>query len=90
MGGTSTRWAPLSLKFLTRSLMSNHHNLNLGEGSPFLVGEVKGISGFDTKILIRFSFLKAKEATTTGKAEVERCPKMPWLKPSWRANLWGL
>ena len=67
--------------------MSNHRDLNLGEGSPFLVGEVKGVLGFDTQILIRFSFLKAKEATITGKAEVERCPRMPWSKPSWHANL---
>jgi len=56
--------------------------LNLGEGNPILVGEVKGISGLNTKILMRFSFLKAKEATTAGKAEVERCPNMPWSKPS--------
>ena len=67
--------------------MSNHHDLNLGEGSPLLVGEVKGVSKFDTQILTRFSFLKAKEATTVGKAEVERCPRMPWSKPSWWANL---
>ena len=60
--------------------MSDHHDLD--EGSPFLVGEVKGISGFDTKILIRFYFSKAKEATIIGKTEVERCPKMPWSKPS--------
>jgi len=70
--------------------MLNHHDLNLGEGNPALVGEVKGISGLDTNILIRFSLLKAKEATTVGKPRVERCPSMPWSKPNWRANLWGL
>ena len=57
--------------------MSNHYDLNLGEGSPILVGEVKGILGLDTKILMRFYFLKARETTTTGKAKVERCPSMP-------------
>ena len=77
------------LKFLTRSLMSNHHDLNLGKGNPFLVGEVKGITELDTNILMRFSFLKAREATTGGKAKVERCPSVPWSKPSWWANLWG-
>ena len=66
--------------------MSDHHDLNLGEASPFLVGEMKGILGFDTKILTRF-FLKAKKATTKSKVEVERCPKMPSSKPSWQANL---
>ena len=66
--------------------MLNHHDLNLGEGSPLLVGEMKGVSRFDTQILKRFSF-KAKEATTAGKAKVERCPRMPWSKPSWQANL---
>jgi len=54
------------------------------------VGEVKRILGLDTKIIMRFSFLKAKEATTTGKAKVERCPSMPWSKPNWQANLWAL
>ena len=79
-------------KFLTCSLMTNHHNLNLGKGNPTLVGEVKGILGLDTNILIRFSLLKAKEATTTSKArvEVERCPNMPWSRPNWQENLWGL
>ena len=62
--------------------MSDHHDLYLGEGSPFLVGEVKGISGLDTKILMRFSLLKAREATTAGKAKVEKCPNMPWSKPN--------
>ena len=57
--------------------MSDHHVLNLGEGSLVLMGEVKGISGLDTKILMRFSLLKAKEATTAGKAKVDRCPSMP-------------
>jgi len=60
IGGTSTRWAPLSLKFLIRSLMSDHHDLNLGEGIPVLVGDVKGILGLVTNILMRFSLLKAK------------------------------
>ena len=87
IGGTSTHWAPLSSKFLRCSLMSDHHNLNLGEGSPVLVGEVKGILGLDTNILMRFSFLKAKEATTAGKAKVKRCPSMPWSKPNLWANL---
>ena len=63
--------------------MSDYHDLNLGEGNPFLVGEVKGISGLNTKILMRFSFLKAKEATTAGKAKVKRCLSMPWSKPNW-------
>ena len=58
--------------------MSNHHDSNLGEGSLDLMGEAKGISGLDTKILMRFSLLKAREATTAGKAKVERCPRMPW------------
>ena len=44
--------------------------MNLGEGRPVLVGEVKGILGLDTNILMRFSFLKAKEATTAGKVKV--------------------
>ena len=78
IGGTSTRWALLSPKFLTHSLMSDHHDLNLGEGNPVLVGEVKEISGLVTNILMRFSLLKAKEATTVGKAKVEKCPSMPW------------
>ena len=43
---------------------------------------MKGISRLDTNILIIFSFLKAKEATMVGKAEIERCPKMPWSQPS--------
>ena len=68
--------------------MSDHHELNLGEGSLVLVGEVKGISGLDTKILMRFSLLKAKEATTVGKTKVERCSSMPWSISNWRANLW--
>ena len=67
--------------------MLDHHDLNLGEGSPFLVGEVRKILGLKTKILMRFSFLKAREAITVGKANVERCPSMPWSKPSWRTNL---
>ena len=37
---------------------------------------MKEILGLDTNILMIFSFLKAKEATTVGKAEVERCPKI--------------
>ena len=70
---------PLSSKFLTHSLISSHHDLNLGEGSPALVGEVKGTSGLDTSIPMRFSFLKPKEATTTGKVKVEWwCPNTPW------------
>ena len=82
IGGTSTHWVPLFPKFLTRSLMSNHHDLNLGEGGPILVREVKGISGLDTSISMRFSFLKPEEATTTGKVKVERCPNTPWSKPN--------
>ena len=70
--------------------MSDHHDLNLGEGRPVLVGEVKGILELDINILTRFSLLKAKEATTTSKAKVERCSSIPWSKPNWRANLWGL
>ena len=62
--------------------MSDHHDLNLGEGNPILVEEVKGISGIDTKILMRFSLLKAREATAVGKAKVERCHSMPWSKPN--------
>ena len=62
--------------------MSDHHDLNLGESNPVLVGEVKGISGLVTNILMRFSLLKAKEATTTGRANVEKCPNMPWSKPN--------
>nr|POE75236.1 hypothetical protein CFP56_14271 [Quercus suber] len=58
-----------------------------GEGSPVLVGEVKGISRLDINILMRFSFLKAKEATTAGKAKVERFLSMPWSKPNLWANL---
>jgi len=54
------------------------------------MGEVKWISGLDTNILIRFSLLKAKEATTVGKAKVERCPGMPWSKTNWQVNQWGL
>ena len=56
--------------------MSDDHDLNLGEGNPVLVGEVKGISSLVTNILMRFSLLKA-EATTMGKAKVEKCPSMP-------------
>ena len=56
MGGTSIRWLPLSLKFLTHSLTLDYHDLNLGEGSLVLVGEIKGISGLDTKILMRFQY----------------------------------
>ena len=67
--------------------MSDHHDLNQGEGNLVMVGEVKGISGLNTNILMRFSILKAKEATTMSKAKVERCPSMPWSKPNWRANL---
>ena len=63
--------------------MSDHLDLNLGEGSPFLVGEIKGISRLETKILMRFSFLKAREAITAGKAKVEKCPSTPWSKPNW-------
>ena len=70
--------------------MSDHYDLNLGEGSPFLVGEVKGISGLDTKILMMFSFLKAREAITIGKVRVEKCPSMPSSKPNWQENLWEL
>ena len=77
IGGTSTPWAPLSPKFLTHSLISDH-DLNLSEGSPALVGEVKGIWGLDTNILMRFSLLKPKEATIAGKAKVEKCPNTPW------------
>ena len=66
----------------------DHHDLNLGEGSPVLVGEVKGILGLDTKILMRFSLLKTREATTAGKAKVERCPSMLWSKPNLWENLW--
>ena len=73
IGGTSTPWVPLSPKFLTRSLISDH-DLNLSEGSPTLVGEVKGISGLDTNILMRFSLLKPKEATIAGKTKVESAP----------------
>ena len=60
--------------------MSDHHDLD--EGSTFLVGEVKGILGLNTKILMRFSFLKAREATIAGKAKVDRCLSMPWSKPN--------
>ena len=67
-------------KIPTRSMMSDHYDL--GEGSPFLVGEVKGILGLDPKILMRFSFLKTREATTAGKAKVDRCPSVPWSKPN--------
>ena len=88
--GTSTCWAPFSPKSLTHSLMSDHHDLNLGEGSPTPKGEVKGILELDSNILMRFSLLKPKEATTVGKAKVEKCPNAPWSKPNWRANLWGL
>ena len=70
--------------------MSDHHDLNLGEGNPVLVGDVKEISRLVTNILMRFSLLKAKEATTAGKTKVGKCPSMPWSKPNWRANLWGL
>ena len=66
------------LKFQTRSLMSNHHDLNLGKGNPFLVGEVKGITELDTNILMRFSFVKAREGTTASKAKIEKGPNMPW------------
>nr|POE66822.1 hypothetical protein CFP56_52032 [Quercus suber] len=54
--------------------MSNHHDLNLGEGSPILMGEVKGILGLVINILMRFSLLKAKDATTTSRAKVESVP----------------
>ena len=87
IGGTSTRWAPLSPKFLTHSLTLNHYDLNLGEGSLVLVGEVKGISGLGTNILMIFSFLKAKKATTADRAKVKKCPNMPWSKTNWQANL---
>ena len=73
IGETSTSWALLSPKFLTRSLISDH-DLNLSEDSPSLVGEVKGISGLDTNILMRFYLLKPKEATIAGKAKVESAP----------------
>ena len=88
--GKSTHWAPLSLKSLTCSLMSDHHDINLGEGSLALVGQVKGTSGLDTNFLIKFSLLKAKVATAVGKARVERCPSMPWLNLNWRAILLGI
>ena len=51
---------------------------------------MKGILELDTNILMRFSLLKNKEATTASKAKVEKCPNAPWSKPNWQANLWGL
>lgn len=66
--------------------MSAHHDLNLGEGSLALNGEVKGILEPDTNILMRFSLLKPKDTTTTSKAKVERRPNTPWLKPNWRVE----
>ena len=84
IGGTSICWAPLSQKFLIHSLISNYHDLNLGECSPTLDGKVKGISKPNTNILIMFSLLKPKDATIAGKAKVERCPNTPWSKRAWR------
>ena len=70
--------------------MSDHHDLNLGEGNLVLVGQVKGILGLVTNILMRFSLLKPKEATTADKTKVKKCPNTPWSKSNWQANLWGL
>ena len=62
--------------------MSDHYDLNLSKGSLVLAGEVKGISGLVTNILMRFSLLKAKEAITARRAKVKKCPSMPWSKPN--------
>nr|POF05065.1 hypothetical protein CFP56_35626 [Quercus suber] len=75
LGGMSTRWDPLSPKFLTRSLILDHHVLNLGKGNPTLDGEVRGTSELGTNTLIRFPLLKANDATVVGGAGVEKCPK---------------
>ena len=70
--------------------MPDHHVLNLGEGNPTLNGKAKGTLEQDTNTLIKFSFLKANDATIAGRAGVEKCPYTPWSKPNWQANLRGL
>ena len=70
--------------------MSDRHDLNLGEGNLVLVGQVKGILGLVTNILMRLSLLKPKEATMEDKTKVEKWPNTPWSKLNWQANLWGL
>ena len=87
IGGMSTRWDPFSPKFLTRSLILDHHALNLGEGNLALDGEAKGTSEPSTNTLMRFPLLKANDANVAGGVRVEKCPSMPWSKPNWRANL---
>ena len=62
IGGMSTCWDPLSPKFLTRSLIPEHHALNLGEGNLALDGEAKGTSEPSTNTLMRFPLLKANDA----------------------------
>ena len=78
IGGMSTRWDPLSPKFLIHSLILVHHVLNLGEGNLTLDGEAMGTLELGTNTLMRFPLLKAKDATIVGGARVERCPSMPW------------
>ena len=87
MGGMSTCWDPLSLKFLTHSLILDYHVLNSGEGNPTLDREAKGTSELGTNTLMRFPLLKANDATIVGRAGVEKCPSTPWSKPNWLANL---
>lgn len=87
IGRMSTHWDPLSLKFLTCSLILDHHVLNLGEGNPTLDGEARGTSEPDTNTLMRFPLLKVKDATIANRAEVEKFPSTPWSKPNWQPNL---
>ena len=61
IGGISTCWDPFSPKFLTRSLIPNHHVLNLGEGNPTFDGEARVTLELGTNTLIRFPLLKAKD-----------------------------
>ena len=82
MGGMSTCWDPLSLKFLTCSLMPDHHVLNLGEGNPILDEEARGTSKLDTNTLMKFPLLKDNDATIAGRDRMEKCPSTPWSKPN--------
>lgn len=70
IGGISTRWDPLSPKFLTCSLITDHHALNLGEGNPTLDGEARGTSKLGTNTLMRFPLLKVNDATVAGGARM--------------------
>lgn len=77
MGGMSTCWDQLSLKFLMCFLMPDHHVLNLGEGNSILDGETRGTLELDTNTLMRFPLIKANGATTASRAGVEKCPSTP-------------